>query len=1684
MPDALAPFSPATREWFRGAFSEPTAVQTEAWRAISAGRHALVVAPTGSGKTLAAFLWALDRLIRADSPPAPLSPEPTDEGDEPDARPRGRTRVIYVSPLKALGVDVERNLHAPLVGITQTALRLGVETARPRVAVRSGDTPAAERNRQLRQPPDILITTPESLYLMLTSKARQTLTGVETVILDEVHAVAGSKRGAHLALTLERLDALLERPAQRIGLSATVSPLSEVARFVGGSDPVEIVAPPSSKAFDLRVSVPVEDMSDIGLAKAAAQAREADPDDPFAEGSFTTGSAAGSLRDPGQPQAGSIWPFIEEDIVDMVAAHRSTIVFANSRRLAERLTADLNEIWAARVAAEAEVAAQDAQEGPRGHDPDAAAGRRSGHPDSGSAASEAPILARAHHGSVSKEARAEVEDALKAGELRCVVATSSLELGIDMGDVDLVLQVEAPPSVASGLQRLGRAGHQVGEVSRGALYPKHRADVLHSGVVALRMLNGEIEQLRQIENPLDVLAQQTIAAAATDDLDVEEWFDTVRRAAPFAKLPRSVYEATLDLVSGKYPSEQFGELRPRLVWDRDEGTLRARPGAQRLAVTSGGTIPDRGMFGVFIAGGEGEGDSAASGRGASRRVGELDEEMVYESRVGDVFALGTTSWRITEITHDRVVVVPAFGEPGKLPFWRGDALGRPAELGEAIGRITREIANALPAGGNSRAQAATTASDRDAGNDDVSGSLGIEVTGDLAGLAPLMDDRARANLIAYLSEQRASTGRVPSDIELVVERFRDELGDWRLILHSPYGKSVHAPWALIVNARITERYGVDGSVIAADDGIIVRLPDADAEPPGAELFILDPDEIEPVVSREVGGSALFASRFREAAARALLLPRLHPGKRSPLWQQRQKASQLLDVAREHPTFPIILETVREVLNDVYDLPALRELAKRIERREVRVIETATDDPSPYARTLLFGYVGAFLYEGDSPLAERKAAALAIDAGLLADLLGKVELRELLDASVIGQVERELQRLAAGRRARDAEGAADLLRLLGPLSVAEIAARSEEPDIMGDDADAPGNVGTLTDASLSDDSRVAPTADAIPDPAAQDAARAGRMRDTAAEWVEELIAAKRALKVRIAGEERIAAIEDAARLRDALGVPLPIGVPTAFIEPVPDPVGDLVTRYARTHGPFAASDIAERLGVGIAVVQEALGRLAVTRRVIDGEFRPGATGQEWVDAEVLRRIRSRSLAALRSEIEPVTEETFARFLPAWQHAEGDLRGLDGLVTAIDQLAGCPVPASALETFILPARVRDYSPTMLDELAATGEVRWVGHGPIPGGDGWVSLHLDDTAALTLPTHASGDPDEIERRILEALHQQGAMFFRELQAALHVPDDTPVITALWNLVWQGRVTNDAVAPLRGLVTGGPGGSSSAAHRAPRRAARGRLARTRPSSGAARLAGGGIPASASGRWTLSPVGETDATERAAALGDVLLDRYGVVTKGSVVSEQVSGGFAVAYRALSGFEESGRARRGYFIEHLGAAQFSTAGAIDRLRTFSRDPGAEPDYHAVTLAATDPANPFGAALPWPDRSGAAGADDPSSPDESGTAGTASGTSASGHRPGRKAGGLVTIVDGQLILYVERGGKTLLSFTDDESVLATATASLADAVHRARIPNLVIEKANGAYILGAPIATWMEQAGFQRTPRGFRAKAPL
>ena len=1547
-------FRPQVAQWFQDVFAAPTAVQAQAWEKISRGEHALVVAPTGSGKTLAAFLWALNNLVEREGQLA----LPVGSGTAGSA---SGVKVLYISPLKALGVDVENNLRAPLTGIARTAENLGLDVPDISVGVRSGDTPSAERAQQVRTPPDILITTPESAYLMLTSKASGILKTVDTVIIDEIHALAGTKRGVHLALTLERLQQVAG-DFQRIGLSATVRPLSAVSNFLGGNRPVEIVAPAAEKKWQLDVHVPVEDMSDLPTPEQGSTIGEMTVDDAI-------GISSPSVDESALPTAKSIWPFIEDDLYAEIMAHRSTLVFVNSRRTAERLTSRLNELYA--------------QE----HDPDSLSPETRRDPaqlmKQVDVAGKAPaVIARAHHGSVSKDERAMTETMLKEGTLKAVVATSSLELGIDMGAVELVVQVESPPSVASGLQRVGRAGHFVGAVSHGSFYPKHRADLVQSTLTVSRMRAGLIEEMHTPRNPLDVLAQQTVAAVAAageDGLDADEWYEMVRRAWPYRDLAREVYDSVLDLVSGVYPSTDFAELKPRVVYDRVTGVMTARPGAQRVAVTSGGTIPDRGMFGVFLYTGSGEGSG-----GAPRRVGELDEEMVYESRVGDVFTLGATSWRIEDITRDQVLVTPAPGHTGRLPFWNGDGAGRPYELGKALGEYRREVFSSP------------------------------DIIADA-------DDNARSNIVAYLREQNEATGVIPDEKTLVLERFRDELGDWRVVLHTPFGRPVNSAWALAVGARVGERTGMDPQAVAGDDGIVLRLPEAESEPDGS-IFAFDADEIADIVAEQVGNSALFASRFRECAARALLLPRRNPGKRAPLWQQRQRAEQLLDVARKYPSFPIILETVRECVQDVYDVPALTEVMRELGHRHIRIAEVTTEQPSPFASSLLFNYTGAFMYEGDSPLAEKRAAALALDPALLAKLLGTVELRELLDPEIIAEVHAQLQRTDPSRRARTTEEVADLLRVLGPIPVDELGEHTDVP------LSALDQLGT------------------------------------------------RIMRVRIGGREHLAQAQDAPLLRDALGIPIPPGIP-AQVATISDALPQLVSRWARTRGPFVLRDLTAAFDISVSAAHTVLGALD---GVVEGRYRQGVEEQEYCAAAVLKTIRSRSLAAARAATEPVSGATFARFLPEWHSIapagkRPALRGADGVFSVIEQLAGVRLPASAWESLILPARVGDYSPTMLDELTSNGEVLIVGAGKAGAADPWIMLLPSDYAAQLAPETDAEGVSMVQRSILDVLGRGGGFLFADIAA--EAPGTTEETReALWGLVEMGLVSPDSFAPIRTRLSSGGSRSGRTAHRSKRRPTRSRLRMGRTSFAQAQnAAGAGTPPDVMGRWSLAVPASTDATSRSVAHGEAWLDRYGVLTRGSVVAEDVLGGFALAYKVLSGFEESGKAMRGYVIDGLGAAQFSTPAIIDRLRGLADSPDVtgwpsgttEPE--TFVLAACDPANPYGAALPWPQRDDA---------DGKATGG-----------PTRSAGALVVLIDGLPIAHLTRGGKTLTTFIeslpdgiDPAEVYPRLVSALTDMVARGALSPLVIEKCNGSPIHKTDAAAHLRGAGAGITPKGVRISA--
>ena len=1558
----LGPFHPAVREWFTRSFGRPTRSQALGWPAIARGASSLIFAPTGSGKTLAAFLWCLERLM--------FSPPP--------AAGR-RCRVLYVSPLKALAVDVERNLRTPLAGIARAADERGDPYHTPAVAIRTGDTPAADRARFQREPADILITTPESLYLLLTSNAREALRSIHTIIIDEIHALVPTKRGAHLAVSLERLAARCDTPPQRIRLSATQRPLDEVARFLGGAErnggsrtsrvasrqsvasrksqaadreshvaistefssrrgvvryrPVSIVDAGAKKALKLRIEVPVEDMARLGA---------------------------------GNPEHRSIWSAIHPRLLELIRTHRSTLIFVNSRRLAERLAGAINEL----------------------------AGE---------------TLARSHHGSIAREQRVEIEELLKAGRLRALVATSSLELGIDMGAIDLVIQVEAPPSVASGLQRIGRGGHQIDAVSEGVIFPKFRGDLLASAAVSKAMHDGAVEAIRYPRNPLDIAAQQIVAMTAMDRWDVDELFATIRCAAPFAELSRAAFEGVLDMLSGRYPSDEFAELRPRITWDRRGHTVIAREGAKRVAIVNGGTIPDRGLFSVYLAG-------APSG---AARVGELDEEMVFETPVGQTFVLGASTWRVAEITHDRVIVSPAPGEPAKMPFWKGDRSGRPLEFGLAIGRLTRELLRMPHA-----AAVHLLTHEHD------------------------LEEGAAHNLLQYLNDQRAAAREVPDASTVVIERVRDELGDWRVCVLSPRGGRIHAPWAMAAAAKIREDTGVDVETLWGDDGFVVRFPDVD-RPPEPALLLPDPDDVQALVIRQLGSTALFAGKFRENAARSLLLPKHRPGMRAPLWQQRKRASDLLAVASRFGSFPVLLETYRECLRDVFDMPALIATLADIRSRKVRVATVDSDHPSPFAAALLFSYVATFLYDGDAPLAERRAQALSIDQAQLKDLIGDAELRELLDAGAVDDVERQLQRLDERYRARSADGVHDMLLAIGDLTEDELLAR----------------VLTIE----------------------------------AAESVPSLVSTGRILTLPIAGGSRYVAAEDAARYRDALGATLPGGLPASLLEPVRDPLGDLALRYARTHAPFPARDFASRYDLPIETAHGVLARLTAESRLLDGEFRPGGAGPEWTDAGVLRMIRRRSLARVRKEIEPVDHAVLGRFVTTWHGVVTRRHGADALLDVVQHLQGAALPASILETDILPARLEAYDPADLDAVVAAGEVVWVGVEPIGDRDGRVALYLaDDLARLMppqslIPSRRAGPVDppvpgairragpvdppanDRERAMVEYLDAHGASFFGALHEAVGGGYPADTVNALWSLVWRGEVTNDTFQPMRAFTR---------AH-AQRRKARRTGA---PAFRSRRL----VPPAAEGRWSLTgrPLWTTSraTTEWATALCQQLLARHGVLTREGVGTESIPGGFGVVYPVLKAMEDAGRLRRGYFVAGLGATQFALPGALDLLRSLGAPSG---DEHAVMLAAADPANPYGATLPWPPSPSAdarARPADAALVAEAAHARSPGATAASaGRGPTRSVGATVILVDGALVGYLARGDRALLTWLPaaepGRSNAARGVARLL--VERARAGGetprgMLVEEIDGAPPTLHPLAPALVDAGFLPGALGFRA----
>jgi ATP-dependent helicase Lhr and Lhr-like helicase len=1571
---ALELFHPITAAWFRAVFDGPTAPQREGWPAIARGESTLILAPTGTGKTLAAFLWCLDKLMMRD-----------------DAAEIARgCRVVYLSPLKALAADVERNLRSPLTGIANMAQRAGVPVRIPAISMRTGDTPAKERARFRRHPGDILITTPESLYLMLTSEAGEGLRTVETVIVDEIHALTPTKRGAHMALSLERLEALVRasggKPLQRIGLSATQRPLEEVARFLGGAEgqlqiagsqshvksknvtgsvadvlperraevdvagavvkaardedaagsggvryrPVTIVNAGARKALELRVEVPVEDMARLGEI-------EEQPSGPASQG----------------PKRSSIWQSIHPRLLEIIRGRTSTLIFVNARRVAERLAGAINDL-----------------------------------------AGEA--IARAHHGSLAAAQRVEIEELLKAGKIKALVATSSLELGIDMGAIDLVIQIEAPPSVASGMQRIGRAGHQVGAPSHGIIFPKYRADLVACAAVTRAMHEGHVESTRFLRNPLDVLAQQVVATIAHPPLDVAEaarrtgakanedaspgisyaaLFAMVRSSAPFAGMGRAAFDGVLDMLAGRYPSDEFAELRPRITWDRTRDWLTPRAGVKRIAILNGGTIPDRGLYGVFLAG---------TVAGKPVRVGELDEEMVFESKPGETFILGASTWRIEEITHDRVLVSPAPGDPGKMPFWHGDRAGRPMEFGRRIGALVRELRE-MP-----RSVAVTKlVKDHD------------------------LEASAAENLMRYLADQEIVTTLVPDDRNIVIERVRDELGDWRVCVLTPFGSRIHAPWAMAATAKIRANGGVDVETMWSEDGFVLRFPEMDAAP-DVEPILLGAEEAAELVMQQLGSTALFAAKFRESASRALLLPRRRADGRTPLWQQRKRAYDLLAVASRYASFPILLEAYRECLRDVFDMPALMEVLRGIGSRSLRVHTVDLRTPSPFAAALLFSYVANYIYDGDAPLAERRAQALSIDQDQLRELMGDVDLRELLDANAIEETEEQLQGLAEGYGARNMDGVHDLLLRLGDLSRVELQKRSAIQDV--------------------------------------------------SEFVTKLVRARRVLEVSVAGEKRLIAVEDAGRYRDALGVPLAPGLPSAFLDGVPEAGLDLVRRYARTHGPFTVSEAAGRFGLPVAGVEGTLEKLVGLGRIVEGGFRPGGSHREWCDVEVLRTIRRKSLARLRKEVEPVEQRVLARLLTRWQGVVQPRRGLDALLDVIESLQGAPLPASVLETEILPARVAGYKPADLDTLIAAGEVTWVGLDAIGERDGRVGLYLAERLESLWPVmqgtgireqRTEGGTGEREERIVEYLKAHGASFFQQMQDGTGGGYPGETLDALWNLVWRGLVTNDALQALRAYCA-----------RPASSAKQGKRMHQQPGFRSRRT----TPPTAQGRWALNAAAFAEgrsATAWSHAIAQQLLTRYGVVFRETAHAEGLPGGFSAVYDVFKALEESGKVRRGYFAADLGATQFAMPAAVDLLRSLRAERQGE-KCEMVMLAATDPANPYGALLRWP-----AGGDAASSLT-------------------RSVGARVILCDGALAAYLRRGNANVQVFLPEEEPARGQVARALAEFLVARVrgdrdeegagrAGLLISQVNGVAVAESAMARALLEAGFVAGAMGFNVR---
>ena len=1499
MSDVLESFSAPVRAWFLETFGEPTPPQVQGWPAIQRGEHTLILAPTGSGKTLAAFLWGIDELSR--ELVGPPSGGSTGDGR---TRPPG-VRIVYVSPLKALNNDIQRNLRIPLAGVRRTAGALGLDWPHLEVAVRSGDTPQRERRAMLSHPPHILITTPESLYLMLTSpRAREMFRTVRTAIVDEIHTLAGDKRGVHLSLSLERLQHLADQPIQRIGLSATIRPLDEVARFLGGSGrPVTVIDAGYHKSLDLRVESVVDDLHHL----------------------------------PGD----SIWPAIIPRALDLIRAHRTTLIFANNRRLAERTADRLNE----QIAAEARA--------PNNAD---GVGRASGLIEggvvkgigfmaAGMGTQAAPI--QAHHGSMAREARLEMERDLKAGRLAALVGTSSLELGIDIGAVDLVVQLESPKAVAQGLQRVGRSGHLVGQTSRGRIFPTHREDVMESAAVAGGMLRAEVEPTHTPRTPLDVLAQHIVAMVCVETWDVDALFDLVRRAYAYQDLTPRAFYAVLEMLAGRYPGQAHGVLRPRLDWDRVNHKLAALPGSRMLALTNGGTIADRGAFGAYLPDGK-------------TRIGELDEEFVYETRLGDAFMLGSQVWRVVDITDDRVVVSQAPGATPRMPFWRGDYPWRPYALGKKVGEFRRMVAErlerlraelGLPEFRNLREKREEPAVQRD-----------------LAWLREsyALDANSAWLALDYVAGQLDKVGAISSDRTIIVEAFDDPLGDPRMVIHSPFGGRVNGPWGLALAGALRERTGVDVEVQTNDDGILLRFPDADAEFPLDIVSGMGPAEARERILRELPDSAVFGARFRQNAARALLLPGLRGGKRTPFWLQRLRAKDLLQVVRQFEDFPVLAETYRDCLEDVMDLPGLEQVLGAIQQGDIQVMAVESLTPSPVAQSLLWDFISIYMYEWDAPKAERQLHGLSVSRELLQDLLRDVALDELLKPEAIDEVRARLQHTASTTQARTPQELAVLLQELGDLTALEIA-RCASVDPAG------------WIAQLAGEGRIL----ALPIPTAGGTEE----RWAAAEYAPEYAAAF-----------GLSTSPDWAGAQSGSSGLAPAGQ-TALTQESVEPLAPgearrrILERYLRHAGPVTPAAIRERYAFPGDWLAAELERLVGGRQLAHGRFTPQpAPGQatsspadEFVDLRALEQIHRHTLSMLRREVRAVPFTAYADFLAGWQHLPPAERraGGGGLTQVLQQLRAAPVVGQVWERDVLPLRLAAYDPAELEALCQAGEVIWVGSGGIDPRRGRVRfLFRGEGGAFLEPApedlSALGEAAQAAYAFLKS---EGAVFFADLCAGLDMAESA-VEAALIELVMAGLVTNDSLTAMRQVVQQGAAAgefrerkpfSSLEAELAQRLTGRGqRLAGLRrPSQVAYQAAQRRVrqrleearPPRWAGRWTLvhrlGVMGKAlPAQERAARQARQLLARYGVVTHASLGREEGAWDWGLIYPQLQRMEVRGEVRRGYFVQGLPGVQFALPEVVERLRAPYGAALAE-EEPLVVMNACDPANLYG---PRPDRS--------------------------------------------------------------------------------------------------------------------------